>query len=135
MDQKSPNSVDVHVGSRIRDRRLKLGMSQGELADRLGVSYQQVQKYEKGVNRVGASRLQAISDILQVPISFFFDGVPQASASTRKQAAKSPPTDFVTEFLKHADSHTLVKAFLRIKASEVRRSIVHMVEAISVSRT
>ena len=133
MAKKSPNSVDVHVGNRIRTRRLALGMSQEKLAEALGISFQQVQKYEKGVNRVGASRLQAISDILRVPASLFFDGASPPSAS-RKKAGKAPSTDFVTEFLEDADSDKLVKAFLRIKAPEVRRSIVRMVEVISDSR-
>lgn len=90
--------------------------------------------YEKGTNRVGASRLQAISAILQVPISFFFEGASPTPSSTRKQAAKGPPSDFVTEFLKNADSHTLIKAFLRIKEPVVRGSIVRMVETIGGSR-
>ena len=131
MAKKSPNSVDVHVGNRIRTRRLALGMSQEKLGDGLGLTFQQVQKYEKGVNRVGASRLQAISAILEVPISFFFDGASPPPSSTRKKAGEAPSTDFVTEFLKNADSHTLIKAFLRIKEPVVRRSIVQMVEAIS----
>ena len=130
MAKRSPNSVDVHVGNQIRRRRLALGMSQEKLAEALGISFQQVQKYEKGVNRVGASRLQAISDILQVPISFFFDGASPPSSS-RKKAGDAPSTDFVREFLEDADSDKLVKAFLRIKAPEVRRSIVRMVEVIS----
>ena len=134
MARKSPNPTDVHVGGRIRARRTALQMSQEKLADGLGLTFQQVQKYEKGVNRVGASRLQAISDILEVPISFFFEGAAPALSSTRKKAGELAPTDFVTEFLKNADSHTLIKAFLRIKSPIVRRSIVHMVESISESR-
>jgi transcriptional regulator with XRE-family HTH domain len=81
MAKKSPNSIDVHVGNRIRTRRLALGMSQEKLAGGLGLTFQQVQKYEKGANRVGASRLLAISDILEVPVSFFFDGASPASAA------------------------------------------------------
>jgi transcriptional regulator with XRE-family HTH domain len=131
MAKKSPDSTDVHVGSQIRTRRQELGMSQEKLADGLGLTFQQVQKYEKGTNRVGASRLQAISALLQVPISFFFEDA--SPPSTRKKAADGPSDDFVTEFLKSGDSDTLMKAFLRIKAPEVRRSIVHMVEAISNS--
>ncbi|MSP33216.1 MAG: XRE family transcriptional regulator, partial [Pseudolabrys sp.] len=74
MAKKVPNPIDKHVGSRVRMRRMMLSMSQGKLGDALGLTFQQVQKYEKGANRIGASRLQQISNILQVPVSFFFEG-------------------------------------------------------------
>lgn len=135
MATKSPNPTDVNVGSQIRARRQELGMSQEKLADGLGLTFQQVQKYEKGANRVGASRLQAISAILEVPISFFFEDASSPASSAQKKPTKSAPTDFVTDFLRSPDSHTLIKAFTQIKSPEVRRSIVHMVEAISNSRS
>ena len=72
--KKAPNPIDKHVGSRVRMRRMMLGMSQEKLGNNLGLTFQQVQKYEKGTNRIGASRLQQISQILQVPVSFFFEG-------------------------------------------------------------
>src|SRR5260221_14706294 len=78
MGKKGPNPVDKHVGSRVRMRRLMLGMSQGKLADGLGLTFQQVQKYEKGANRIGASRLHHVASILQVPVPFFFEGLPTA---------------------------------------------------------
>src|SRR6516164_11762641 len=78
--KKVPNPVDKHVGSRVRMRRQMLAMSQTQLGDALGLTFQQVQKYEKGTNRMGASRLQQMSDILQVPVEFFFEGAPNASA-------------------------------------------------------
>jgi transcriptional regulator with XRE-family HTH domain len=74
--KKAPNPIDKHVGSRVRMRRMMLGMSQEKLGDALGLTFQQVQKYEKGTNRIGASRLQQISNILQVPVAFFFEGAP-----------------------------------------------------------
>src|ERR1700749_4595042 len=74
--KKAPNPTDKHVGARVRMRRMMLGMSQEKLGDSLGLTFQQVQKYEKGTNRIGASRLQQISQILQVPVSFFFEGAP-----------------------------------------------------------
>ena len=77
--KKAPNPTDQHVGSRVRMRRMMLAMSQGKLGDALGLTFQQVQKYEKGTNRIGASRLQQISHILQVPVTFFFEGAPTAS--------------------------------------------------------
>ncbi len=76
MAKKAPNPIDKHVGSRVRMRRMMLGMSQEKLGDALGLTFQQVQKYEKGTNRIGASRLQQISHILQVPVAFFFEGAP-----------------------------------------------------------
>ncbi len=78
MPRRNPNSLDIHVGRRVRMARLSAGFSQERLAKALQVSFQQVQKYEKGTNRIGASRLQQISQILQVPVSFFFDGAPSA---------------------------------------------------------
>ena len=79
MAKKVPNPIDKHVGSRVRMRRMMLGMSQEKLGDALGLTFQQVQKYEKGTNRIGASRLQQISLILQVPVAFFFEGCAAAS--------------------------------------------------------
>ena len=76
MAKKAPNPIDKHVGSRVRMRRMMLSMSQEKLGDALGLTFQQVQKYEKGTNRIGASRLQQISHILQVPVAFFFEGAP-----------------------------------------------------------
>src|SRR5271156_21827 len=83
--KKSPNPIDKHVGSRVRMRRMMLSMSQEKLGDALGLTFQQVQKYEKGTNRIGASRLQQISQILQVPVSFFFDGAPHVPGSGRAE--------------------------------------------------
>ena len=79
MIKKAPNPTDKHVGARVRMRRMMLAMSQEKLGDALGLTFQQVQKYEKGTNRIGASRLQQISNILQVPVSFFFEGAPNNS--------------------------------------------------------
>ena len=81
MSIKAPNPVDKYVGSRVRMRRIMLGMSQEKLGEALGLTFQQVQKYEKGTNRVGASRLQQISEILQVPVSFLFDGGPSGAVN------------------------------------------------------
>ena len=83
MSIKAPNPVDKYVGSRVRMRRIMLGMSQEKLGEALGLTFQQIQKYEKGTNRVGASRLQQISEILQVPVSFLFDGGPSGIVKRR----------------------------------------------------
>ena len=88
MSTKAPNPVDKYVGSRVRMRRIMLGMSQEKLGEALGLTFQQVQKYEKGTNRVGASRLQQISEILQVPVSFLFDGGPSGSRASRSSCRR-----------------------------------------------
>jgi transcriptional regulator with XRE-family HTH domain len=116
------NLVDKHVGSRVRMRRMMLGMSQEALGGALGLTFQQVQKYEKGVNRVSASRLQHISQILQVPVPFFFEGAPGGA-----EGAPGVPT-YVNEFLATSDGVALTKAFTRIGDAKLRRLIVHLVE-------
>ena len=92
--KKVPNPIDRHVGSRVRMRRILLGMSQEKLGEALGLTFQQVQKYEKGTNRISASRLQQFSSILQVPISFFFEGLPGASSKTKEPADLSSGIHF-----------------------------------------
>jgi transcriptional regulator with XRE-family HTH domain len=130
MAKKSPNSVDKHVGARVRMRRLMLKMSQTRLGDALGVTFQQVQKYEQGTNRVGASRLQQIAAALQVQISFFFEGAPGVSAGS-KASSKAPSPDFATQFLATADGVALVRAFSRVKDRTLRRKIVRLIEQIT----
>ena len=88
MAKKAPNPTDKHVGARVRMRRMMLGMSQEKLGDSLGLTFQQVQKYEKGTNRIGASRLQQMSGILQVPVSFFFEGAPRPAPLPRRRSAQ-----------------------------------------------
>src|SRR5271163_457324 len=128
-----PNPIDKHVGSRVRMRRLMLDMSQTDVADALGLTFQQVQKYEKGSNRIGASRLQHISQILQVPVPFFFEGAPTASGvrQAAKGTADAPSPAYVTDFLATSDGLSLVKAFMCIEDPKLRRSIVRLVEEIA----
>jgi transcriptional regulator with XRE-family HTH domain len=130
MAKKAPNPIDKHVGSRVRMRRMMLNMSQEKLGDALGLTFQQVQKYEKGTNRIGASRLQQIAHILQVPVSFFFDGAPHmpGQASGMNEA---PSPAYVSDFLATSDGLSLTKAFMRIKNSKLRRRIVDLVEQIA----
>jgi transcriptional regulator with XRE-family HTH domain len=127
MKGKSGNPIDKHVGARVRMRRMMLKMSQTKLGDALGLTFQQVQKYEKGVNRIGAGRLLAIAGILQVPVEFFFEGAPQASQNKHKE----PVSDYVQEFLSTKDGLALTKAFTQIKQPALRRAIVHLVEEIA----
>jgi transcriptional regulator with XRE-family HTH domain len=127
--KKAPDPTDKHVGARVRMRRMMLSMSQEKLGDALGLTFQQVQKYEKGTNRIGASRLQHISSILQVPVSFFFEGGPRISHSNGMSEASSP--GYVSDFLATSDGLSLTKAFMRIKSSKLRRRIVDLVEHIA----
>ena len=132
MSIKAPNPVDKYVGSRVRMRRIMLGMSQEKLGDALGLTFQQVQKYEKGTNRIGASRLQQISHILQVPVSFFFEGAPSSAAPGHHGGmAEAPSPAYVSDFLATSDGLSLTKSFMRIKNSKLRRRIVDLVEQIA----
>ena len=130
MAKKAPNPIDKHVGSRVRMRRMMLGMSQETLGDALGLTFQQVQKYEKGTNRIGASRLQQIAQILQVQVSFFFEGAPH-SPGHGGGMSEAPSPAYVADFLATADGLSLTKAFMRIKSSKLRRRIVDLVEQIA----
>ena len=114
MVKKAPNPIDRHVGSRVRMRRMMLTMSQEKLGDALGLTFQQVQKYEKGANRIGASRLQQISRILQVPVSFFFEGAPNEGGTAAEGFGEAPSPAYVSDFLATSDGLALTKAFVRI---------------------
>ena len=127
--KKAPNPTDKHVGARVRMRRMMLSMSQEKLGDALGLTFQQVQKYEKGANRIGASRLQQISKILDAPPSFFFEGAPNMPGHSGMGEAPSPA--YVSDFLATSDGLSLTKAFMRIKSSKLRRRIVDLVEQIA----
>jgi transcriptional regulator with XRE-family HTH domain len=128
--KKLPNSTDVYVGSRVRMRRLMLKMSQTALGTALGLTFQQVQKYEKGTNRIGASRLQSVSHILRVPISFFFEGAPKLPGAGIKSGAPPSPS-YVSDFLATKDGLALTKAFTRIKEPAARRCVVKLVQQIA----
>ena len=131
MMKKAPNPVDKHVGSRVRMRRLMLSLSQEKLGDALGLTFQQIQKYEKGTNRIGASRLQQMSGILQVPVAFFFEGAPRMAGDAKNMSSGAPSPAFVSEFLATSEGLALMKAFSDIKSAKLRRSIVHLVEQIA----
>jgi transcriptional regulator with XRE-family HTH domain len=129
--KKAPKDpTDKHVGSRVRMRRLMLSMSQEKLGFALGLTFQQVQKYEKGANRIGASRLQQLSHILQVPVEFFFEGGPNASAphgSNGSALSMAQIDDFVSDL----DGLRLIRAFMRIDNAALRRRIVMLVQEIA----
>jgi transcriptional regulator with XRE-family HTH domain len=121
--KRAPNPTDKHVGSRVRMRRKMLAMSQTKLGDALGVTFQQVQKYEKGTNRIGASRLQQISHILQVPVVFFFEGAPNASVLI--------PMAQIDAFVSDSNGLRLIGAFMRIDNVALRRRIAMLVQEIA----
>ena len=129
MVKKTPNPIDKHVGSRVRMRRMMLNMSQEKLGDALGLTFQQVQKYEKGTNRIGASRLQHISHILQVPVAFFFECAPSVPGAPQAEGTAPSPA-YVTDFFTTSDGLVLAKAFTRIKNAKLRRRIVDLVQEI-----
>jgi len=131
MAKKAPNPTDKHVGARVRMRRMMLNMSQEKLGDALGLTFQQVQKYEKGANRIGASRLQQIAHILQVPVSFFFDGAPHAMGQQPDGLSEAPSPAYVSDFLATSDGLALTKAFMGIKDAKLRSRIVDLVEQIA----
>jgi transcriptional regulator with XRE-family HTH domain len=128
--KKSPNPIDIHVGGRVRLRRMMLGMSQEKLGEALGITFQQIQKYEKGTNRVGASRLQHIATVLKVPVSFFFEdapGTPDEAAGFAENNSHS----YVVDFLSSTEGLSLNKSFVRIKDARVRRRIVDLVQTLA----
>lgn len=125
---KVPNPIDRHVGNRVRMQRILMNMSQEKLGDALGITFQQVQKYEKGVNRISASRLQQISQTLQVPPSFFFQET--SGKNGAEVDAALDQSGAVTDFLSTAEGIQLNRAFARIPDPKVRRKIIDLVIAL-----
>ncbi len=128
--QRSPNPVDLHVGGRVRMRRKMLGVSQERLADALGLTFQQVQKYERGANRVSASKLYEIARFLSAPISYFFEGLsdPTAAGAPGHDDASE---QFVHDFLMTSEGLELAAAFPKIRRSRLRRRVLDLVRALS----
>ena len=124
INKRSGDPKDAEIGRRIRARRLERGLSQTELGTRLGVTFQQVQKYEKGVNRVGAGRLQRVAEVLEVPITFFYEGM-----GTDRHNADTVNAGL--NFLETAGAVRLVRAYSRINDSDVRRSLVELTEKLA----
>lgn len=130
-NKKKPNPIDVHVGSRIRLRRNMLGLSQEKLGENLGITFQQIQKYEKGTNRVGASRLQAISSILSVPVAFFFEDAPEQAGQQNAGFAEDNETTYVVDFLQTNEGVQLTRYFTKITDPKVRRKIIDLVKTLA----
>ncbi len=131
VNKKSPNPIDVHVGSRVRLRRMMLGMSQEKLGESLGITFQQIQKYEKGTNRIGASRLHHIADVLTVPISFFYENAPGRSEGASGGFAEPHSASYIVDFLSTSEGLQLNRAFSRIADPKVRRRVVDLVRSLA----
>jgi len=125
---REANQIDAHVGSRVRLRRQLLKMSQEKLGDELGVTFQQVQKYERGANRIGASRLYSLANVLDVPVNFFFDGLTGVAAGGVAESDQSP---IVYDFIQSSDGVALAEAFSRIKTPKVRRRVLELVRSLA----
>ncbi|MFL5017760.1 MAG: helix-turn-helix domain-containing protein [Rhizobium sp.] len=130
MNVKTANAIDSYVGARIRMRRQLLGMSQERLAEQIGVTFQQVQKYEKGINRIGASRLQRIAEVLHTSVSFFFEQE-NSEPLTLQGLDLSANTDPVAEFLRTKEGLVLNRAFLKIADRNIRDTIIALVKAMA----
>ncbi len=128
--KKVPNPIDIHVGSRIRLRRTMIGMSQEKLGDSLGITFQQIQKYEKGSNRVGASRLQNLAGILNVPVSFFFEDAPGSDAVV-PGGLEETSTSYVVNFLSSSEGLQLNRAFVKISDPKIRRRLIDLVKTLA----
>ena len=129
--KKTPDPIDRHVGSRVRMQRILMKMSQEKLGEALGLTFQQVQKYEKGLNRIGASRLQQISKTLNVPPSFFFDGAPVGDGADGEAFAEESSSKYVVDFLATAEGQHLNRAFTQIRDAKVRKRILDLVVALA----
>jgi transcriptional regulator with XRE-family HTH domain len=130
MNVKTPNAIDTYVGMRMRRRRQLLGMSQERLAEQIGVTFQQVQKYEKGINRIGASRLQRIAEVLRTSPAFFFEQ-DDSQAPSLAGLDLSAPVDPVAEFLRSKEGLVLNRAFVKIEDRRIRETIISLVNAMA----
>jgi transcriptional regulator with XRE-family HTH domain len=128
MPKKQANPIDAQVGNRVRIRRMLIGMSQERLGDLLGLTFQQVQKYEKGVNRIGAGRLYEVARILNVPIDFFYEGLGAANQPGAGEDAAAPP---VMEFVSSGEGLQLSLAFMKIKDTKVRKRVLDLVKSLA----
>ena len=129
----TPNKVDIYVAQKLRLRRSLTGVSQKKLAAAVGITFQQVQKYEKGTNRVGASRLQAVSKILQTPVEFFFEGAPEVSGSSKGAEILNLDNSSTKhlEFIATTEGIKLNRSFARIKNPKVRAKALELIKAMA----
>src|SRR3954463_6562760 len=132
---QTPNPIDVQVGARLRLRRSMLGLSQAKLGEAIGLTFQQVQKYERGANRIGASRLHELSRVLDVPVSFFFDDTDPVRAAAMGGFAELPFEGFASDPLRKRETIELVQAYFSIEDAAVRRRLLDLVKALTSERT
>ena len=131
---RTANAVDAHLGQRIRSRRTALKMSQMKLGDALGITFQQVQKYEQGKNRIAASRLYVLSQIMEVPIAFFYEGLANLIAAQMSgEVAEGDQVKFSYDVLKTPEGAELAKAFSQIKKKSVRRQVLELARTLAES--
>ncbi|MEM8626599.1 MAG: helix-turn-helix transcriptional regulator [Pseudomonadota bacterium] len=131
--EKRPDPIDIHVGSRVRQRRMFMSLSQEKLGNQMGLTFQQIQKYEKGVNRIGASRLWQLATILKVSVEYFYDGMPgyQQPAHTPAGFGERHAEDFIQDFLSTREGLELNRAFVQIKSRKVRRHLVELIKSLN----
>jgi transcriptional regulator with XRE-family HTH domain len=129
-DERSPNPVDLHVGARVRMRRRLRGVSQEKLADSLGLTFQQVQKYERGANRISASKLYEIAASLQTPVGYFFEGLADPSSTGEGRGGEASSEQVVHDFLMTTEGLELASLFPRLKRGRLRRRLLDLVRAI-----
>ena len=132
---KIPDPVDVHVGSRVRLRRTLLGLSQEKLGEALKLTFQQIQKYERGANRIGSSRLFQLSRVLDVPVSFFFDDMPAALTGRPTGFGESEQESFDQRQLSRRETLELVRAYYRIASPDIRKRVFELIKALAERET
>ena len=131
LTRKSFHPIDTHVGERVRIRRKILSMSQTKLGDAIGLTFQQIQKYERGANRVGASRLFELSEVLDVPVSYFFDDLPEESAPASGARGLGEPKSMPNDPLREPISLELVRAYAKIENAVTRKSLFNLAKALA----
>lgn len=132
--KKQPNPIDVHVGGRVKMRRMLVGLSQEKLGTSMGLTFQQIQKYEKGMNRIGASRLFRLSQVLGVPVQFFFDGMPVIESTPAIGMAEPKQEALLYEFSNTDDGLELNRAFVKVTDAGVRKSVIELVRSLGRSK-
>lgn len=130
INRRGPTAVDVHVGQKTRVRRIFLGMSQTEVANAVGITFQQIQKYEKGMNRVGASRLQQISEALGVSPFYFFEGAPTIGKKAPAPNERELSEEAIVSFLGTREGAALVRGFLAIKQKAIRQNLIDFIDSL-----
>jgi transcriptional regulator with XRE-family HTH domain len=129
---RTPNPIDKYVGARVKMRRVTVGMSQSKLGEALNITFQQIQKYEKGSNRIGASRLQELARVLSVPPAYFFEGAPSGTAPATG-FAEPESSAYVADFLSTAEGLQLNRSFVLIRDPKVRKRILELVSSLAQS--